>query len=69
MDRLVDLEADIIEYLENKICDGEYSEEEYNLYTEYKKIGIKAFNSREHRSVLNVIIREVCWYYCESILE
>lgn len=77
MDRLLSLDVDldvgledellvdIIECLENKICSGDYSDEEYDLYIEYKEYGIRAFNSRGYASVLSALVRELDRYCCE----
>lgn len=47
---------DLAEYLESKILDGCYRDEEYGLYIDYKTNGLKVLN--KNKRIVRDLIRE-----------
>lgn len=50
---------DVVEYLEEKVLGGSYSEEEYRLYSDYIWDGLKVFKKRINKNIIRRLVDEI----------
>lgn len=60
---------DVVEYLEEKIGKGTYSDLEYELYSSYKWDGKIVFKNGKYIGLIEKIIREIKWMDKEGWVE